>query len=423
MKSPKLLIVTTSYPYGKGESFLTAELEQLSKYFKEIELVPCYHVADTASRDTEHHVNLDYSAKRWSFFRKAHLLHSFVVAIFRYGWLADLLRILQHDHRYENLKELTRALYRAQLFENFLKTRSVKGAAEADLIYFYWMIPEILGAIRFRKSYQPRLKIVSRTHNCDLYEEQRTGQYIGLRESIVRNIDEIYCISDHGKSYLQKKYPFLIGNLHTARLGTTDPGYLNIQPGDNDLSIVSCSFIVREKRLHLIVETIKYFLEKNPLRKIKWTHIGDGVLYDQLRAYVSERLDARTEVIFKGYLRNDQVMELYQKEKFDVFMNVSDSEGIPVSLMEASSFGIPMIATNVGGNSEIVNSENGILVSENPDIETIASALIQFTNKPVASEYRKKARSQWMKKFDAAVNHDDFSRQLVQSLSQRTDVT
>lgn len=41
---------------------------------------------------------------------------------------------------------------------------------------------------------------------------------------------------------------------------------------------------------------------------------------------------------------------------------MSDSEGIPVSIMEAMSFGIPVIARNVGGMSEIVNEENGLLL-------------------------------------------------------------
>jgi colanic acid/amylovoran biosynthesis glycosyltransferase len=423
MKSKKLLIVTTAYPYGKGESFLKAELEHISKYFEEIELVPCCYTANATPRNGEQHVNLDYAAKRWGFFRKIHLLSSFAIALCRYKWLDDLFCIFRHDHKYENLKELARTLYRAQLFEDFLKTRIIKGTREFDLIYFYWMIPEIMGAIHFRKNVQPGLKIVSRAHNCDLYIEQREGGYIGLRDSIVHGIDEIYCISDHGRSYLENRYPSLAKKLRIARLGTNDPGYLNVQPSDNNLSIVSCSFIVSEKRLHLIVETIEYLLNTNPSRKIKWTHIGDAALYHQLQAYASERIGGRTEVVFKGYLTNDQVMDLYRKENFDVFVNVSDSEGIPVSLMEASSFGIPMIATNVGGNSEIVNSDNGILVCANPDIETIASALIRFTDKPVALEYRNKARSEWKKRFNAAINHDRFGKQLGDVLENRSDVT
>ncbi|MFR4320263.1 MAG: glycosyltransferase [Blautia massiliensis (ex Durand et al. 2017)] len=45
-------------------------------------------------------------------------------------------------------------------------------------------------------------------------------------------------------------------------------------------------------------------------------------------------------------------------------MNVSSSEGIPVSIMEATSFGIPGIATDAGGTKEIIrDKENGVLLS------------------------------------------------------------
>lgn len=423
MKSKKLLLVTTAYPYGKGESFLIAELEHISKYFSEIELAPCFYSADMTPRSGAHHVNLDYAAKRWGFFRKIRLFSSFSLALFRYEWIYELCCILQRDHKYENIKELVRTLYRAQLFESFLKSRIAKGKRDFDLIYFYWMTAEVLGAIQFQKCSQPGLKIVSRAHNSDLYSEQRSGGYIGLRDSIVRGIDGIYCVSDHGKSYLKSRYPFLADKLHTARLGANDPGYLNAQPSDNNLSIVSCSFIVAEKRLHLIVDTIEYLIKENPRRKIKWTHIGDGVLFDQLRAYASERLGNRTEVIFKGYLNHGQVMELYRIENFDVFMNVSDSEGIPVSLMEAGSFGIPVIATDVGGNGEIVGPENGILLPANPDIPTLALALNLFTDKALALQYRKNARSEWERKYNAASNHDRFGRQLAEILGQHPNVT
>ena len=58
-----------------------------------------------------------------------------------------------------------------------------------------------------------------------------------------------------------------------------------------------------------------------------------------------------------------------------MFINLSSSEGIPVSIMEAQSFGIPVIATNVGGSGEIVVSETGVLVDEN---RTEASVLLSL---------------------------------------------
>ena len=60
------------------------------------------------------------------------------------------------------------------------------------------------------------------------------------------------------------------------------------------------------------------------------------------------------------------------------FINVSSSEGIPVSIMEVMSFGIPVIGTNVGGVSELVNQENGHLLSANPAAQEIVSVIEKF---------------------------------------------
>lgn len=416
MKSRRLLIVTSYYPYGKGEAFLQAELEHISKYFDEIELVPNGYPADAEPRSSQHCVNLDYAAARCGRASAIQALAAFAAALVQYKWMEDLAWVMRNDRKYENLKELARALFRAKLFENFLKGRTAKGRGDIDLVYFYWMVPELLGAIRYRETRQPGLKVVCRAHGGDLYEERRPGAYIGLRDTIVRGVDGIFCISEHGKRYLEGRYPFLGPRLQIARLGVDDPGGLNVQPSDDSLSIVTCSFVVPEKRLHLIVDTIDHLLRVSPERKIKWTHVGDGVLYDAMRKSVDERIGGRAQVVFKGYLSYPQVMALFRNERFDVFMNVSDSEGLPVSLMEASAFGIPMVATDVGGSNEIVNAGNGVLMCANPTIETIASTLLRFADRKAALAYRRNSRASWEEKFNAAINHDQFGRSLVELL-------
>lgn len=420
MKSKRLLMVTAAYPYGHGESFVKAELDHISRYFEAVEVVPCSCPAGSKPRQLNQPVNLEYAIKRWGALRKFHMMSSFALALWKYKWLKEVFRIVGQAHKFENLKELARTLYRANLFERFLRAQAEENGKEFDLVYFYWIVPEILGAAGYRNMSDPALKIVSRAHGGDLYEDRRAGGYVGLHESIVAAVDEVYCISDHGKSYLEGKYPAIAEKLHTARLGVADPGYLNGQPGDETLSIVSCSFVVAGKRLHLIVDAIAFLLARYPALKIKWTHIGDGELFEQVRACVG-KLRAGAEVVFTGYLAQDKVMALYRDESFDVIVNVSDCEGIPVSLMEASSAGIPMVATDVGGTSEIVNTANGILIPGNSDGEAIGSALMRFKDRASAAAYRQRARSSWDEKFNAQVNYESFGQELIELLERRAN--
>lgn len=69
----------------------------------------------------------------------------------------------------------------------------------------------------------------------------------------------------------------------------------------------------------------------------------------------------------------------YAAKHFDVFVNVSPSEGLPLSIMEACGCGIPVIATDVGGTHEIVSDGvNGFLLPSDCGPEDVAAAIKRF---------------------------------------------
>lgn len=88
------------------------------------------------------------------------------------------------------------------------------------------------------------------------------------------------------------------------------------------------------------------------------------------------------------------------------FLNVSSSEGVPVSIMEAISFNIPVVATNVGGTSEIVTDETGILLSSDPTAEEILNALYSIESINV------QPREFWKQKYNADTNYKEFVKVL-----------
>ena len=107
-------------------------------------------------------------------------------------------------------------------------------------------------------------------------------------------------------------------------------------------------------------------------------------------------------------------MEFYRNNAINLFINLSDSEGIPVSIMEAMSFGIPCIATNVGGTSEIVvNGINGYLIDDEDD-EYIAGKVdsIATMNAEGYRQLRDAARNTWEQKFNAKKNYRVFIEEI-----------
>ena len=412
----RLLLITATYPYGPGESFLVAELEHLAPHFGAIELVPSYCVGEQKRYVDCATVNLDYAHSRWGKGRKLNVFKSAIIGVLRYKWRKDLMYIATHPHKFENLKELLRALYRAHMFESFLKERIARQPMSPDMVYFYWMVPEVMGAISLCAAGAKKFKVVARAHGSDLYEFTRPGKYFGLRESIAHSVDAVYCISDHGRAYLRDRDASLSGKCHIAKLGVSYPGFKNRQPGTDILSIVSCSFVSAVKRIDLLIDALGWLLDEKPGVKVQWTHIGNGVLFDRMRQYAAEKLQGRAHVVFTGYLSGDQILQLYRTQCFDVFINVSSSEGLPVSLMEAASVGMPLVATDVGGSSEIVGQRNGILLAPDPDAEAIARALLRFADKEWAAGLRENSYLCWRENFDANKNHDTFAQALLKMI-------
>lgn len=413
MKATRTLMVTSLYPYGTGETFITAELEHVAHQVSDIEIVPSFYSRNAKPRPARQPVNLAYADGRWGVLRVPLMLAALLMGLFQYRWLADLKLILTRPGKLANFKELVRALYRASMFERFLKQQAREGKAGYDVIYFYWLVPEILGAARFCKTSGTNTRVICRAHRGDLYEELKPAGYAGLRREIVAAVDEIYCISEHGKQYLEQHYAHLAGKFHLARLGVNDPGYLNHQPGGGPLSIVSCSFVIASKRLHLLVDAIAQLLDSDPALEVRWTHVGNGPLLEAVQAHAASRLGPRAQALFKGYLTQAELMDLYREDTFDLIVNVSDSEGIPVSLMEAASVGIPIVATDVGGSAEIIGSANGVLVPADADAATVAAAIARFKDRGAAAAWRHAARRYWDERFNAAVNYDRFGRILA----------
>jgi glycosyltransferase involved in cell wall biosynthesis len=93
-------------------------------------------------------------------------------------------------------------------------------------------------------------------------------------------------------------------------------------------------------------------------------------------------LPASVEVHLLGKVAPADVPRIYADSCFDVFLNVSESEGVPVSIMEAMGAGIPAIVTEVGGNGEIVDDTVGVVVGKNVSGRALAQVIAKLRQIP-----------------------------------------
>ena len=109
--------------------------------------------------------------------------------------------------------------------------------------------------------------------------------------------------------------------------------------------------------------------------------VGEGPMRDELRQLVSS-LGLDGNVIFTGRLNSEGVLKWLQAG--DVFVLTSSLEGLPCSLLEAMSVGLPPLVSNISGNTQIVEAEVNGTVAELGNEASIASGLIRLLSDPEA---------------------------------------
>jgi colanic acid/amylovoran biosynthesis glycosyltransferase len=146
---------------------------------------------------------------------------------------------------------------------------------------------------------------------------------------------------------------------------------------------------------------------------ITWYHLGDENLEAKkdltIPIYIENKKMLQTkpniEYVAKGNLNNEAIMQFYKETPINLFISLSEAEGVPVSMMEAISFGIPVLSTDVGGCKEIVTEETGVLIPLQTEMKEIAQIVTDFKNSEKNSTtFRIGVRRFWEKHFDAEVN-------------------
>jgi glycosyltransferase involved in cell wall biosynthesis len=291
--------------------------------------------------------------------------------------------------------------HKASLLEDWLKEHKI----DTGVFYTYWMNDwaTILSVLRSKKIIN---HLTSRAHRFDLYEYRQENNFIPFRPYQLKHIDKVFLISNEGLQYLKLKYPGYEDKMRLSYLGTTDHG-INYVQSDHKIHLVSISNFVPVKRVHRIVDILE-----NVKKDILWTHFGDGVLMDEI-VEQSKKLPKNIDFDFKGRVANRDVLHFLKNKPVSFFINVSESEGLPVSIMEAISFGIPVIATDVGGVSEIVNKNTGILLEKEFNIEIVSGYLDNYSSSQFATiEFRKKVRRFWELNFNAKNNYAAFCKEI-----------
>ena len=123
---------------------------------------------------------------------------------------------------------------------------------------------------------------------------------------------------------------------------------------------------------------LEYLIRALPLvPQAKLLLAGTGTLEKKIK-FLVKNLHLTKRVKFLGPKSHQQLPSIYRRAKIFVLPSLSESQSN--SLLEALASGLPVVATNIGGNPELINSQNGILVPP-ADSQALAEAIIQALNR------------------------------------------
>lgn len=398
-----LCIFANEFPYGSWEAYLETEV----KFYSEFDKVYIFslqlrkeHAKTKRSLPENFEVIPIWYASKWKYLLNCvRVLGD--VNLYKELFLLGKKGQLKIGRIIDLFIYLSRSNYEMRKIKKSVELQKLKNA----IFYSYRFEYQPYVAMLLRKELKTDNKIISRAHRYDLYEEFRKNKYIPCRELLIKNLDAVYPCSEDGTCYLQSRFPKYKNKIKTRFLGTLGCGQKKYNKED-ELRIVSCSNVVPVKRLDLIVETLQHILDIN----IKWTHFGDGIMMNQIKE-MSRELPENIKIDFRGNVKNSDLLEVYKNNQFDLFLNVSLSEGIPVSIMEALSFGIPCIATDVGGTKEIViDGYNGWLLKKDFKEEQLVNIIRNYCNlnNEQILKLRECAYESWKEKYNAKKNYTTF---------------
>jgi glycosyltransferase involved in cell wall biosynthesis len=274
------------------------------------------------------------------------------------------------------------------------------------IFYSYWNDEWAL-ALALLKREGKIDRFYTRVHGYDLFEERSPLGKIPFREFVLSQVERVYCVSNAGDKYLKEKYPKYSTKYHVFTLGVFDNGF-GLVSQNSPYTVISVSNVIPLKRVHLIAE----ILGASGLN-FRWIHFGAGSELENVKLLAKRFPNIIAE--FPGHVANHEIIKFYQSNAVSVFLHMSESEGgVPVSIQEAVSFGIPVLASDAGGVAEIVSSVTGELLPLDINIPQAVISLHRILDTySFNHDKRLRIRREWSENFDAKRKFASFANHII----------
>jgi glycosyltransferase involved in cell wall biosynthesis len=262
--------------------------------------------------------------------------------------------------------------YRIMLFLiswqlDYLYKRMQKTHGTPDLIYSHYLLNSY-AALRLKKKYN--LPLVAIEHWSEVNKDVLKSYVKYSGDKVYSIADKVIAVSDSLKSMLNKH--FHVDALVVHNLVGEGFDY-NPTSQRSTFNFVTVGSLFHVKGYDILIDAFAKIASVN--NNFRLTIVGDGNQRPLLQQLITKH-NLQSKVSLVGRKSRAEVADILLNS--DVYVSSSRNENFSVSVLEALSIGLPVVATICGGIRECINDSNGLLVpTENVDL--LSNAMLKIS--------------------------------------------
>lgn len=403
----KLAVISSSAPFGKGESFVINEANAMAAVGHEVLLIPTQLRKGNPNRfDLHDQVRLYAQASAsWR------IISSFLLFALKSSRRLFLLIKMVSDKSIENSLKNYLVLPKAIWLSGQIKKQDIAH------IHAHWLTTS--ATLAMVTSHLTGIPWSCTAHRGDIVADNI------LRKKFASAVF-IRFISDSGVKLAKDLTKIPEDKIQVLHLGVALPEFdkdnerSEKHEFDRPFSIVCPANLIPVKGHNCLIEAVA---KMQFSKQVQLLLAGEGQLRKKLEAKV-KTLGVQKHVHFKGHVPHSELLSWYRNRSVDLVVLPSLDlgeglhEGIPVSLMEAMSFGIPVISTRTGGIPELLEDklrhrQFGVMVDAG-DSEVLAAEMDKMVE---SFTVRKKWAKRGIIRIQEAFNQQKTIKALLELIS------
>lgn len=279
-----------------------------------------------------------------------------------------------------------------------------------DIIHYHGVGPSILSWIP--RVFAPKIKVVSTFHCIDRYH-QKWGAFARF---ILLLGERAACLFPHKTIGVSQTIQNYCLNEFKTNIAY-NPNGVNLEenPGTQCLSkfglekdkyLVMISRLVKHKGVHYLIPAWQKAKKEEPvlMKDLKLAIVGGSAFTDDYVKSIKKMAENDDSIIFTDWQKGDTISSLYANAL--MLVHPSENEGLPITVLQAMSFGRPALVSDIPEHQEVITDENFLCTTAS--IFSLSSKIIELLKNP---ELLKKTGSENLNKVKNNYHWKDIGNQ------------